>query len=161
MNEIVGRLRLNIFCFKGSTITTSLGRRKYASEERIFLSCRLILNVLVPLSSIFGANDQYMNCSDYRNDNIPIHFDIISIEKSSGLSLHIACSTRSAASAQKVYNLTIRVHGFHCNIKDIPGLYFVIGYFHREPFFTIGYGKIVKVSEFFLGSAGGRKQKDY
>jgi hypothetical protein len=38
INEIVGKFILNIFCFNGSTITTSLGRRKYACEDRIFLS---------------------------------------------------------------------------------------------------------------------------
>ena len=38
INEKVGRFRLNIFFGWGSTITTSFGRRKYASLERRFLS---------------------------------------------------------------------------------------------------------------------------
>ena len=38
INDKAGRFMLKIFCFSGSTITTSLGRRKYASEDKILLS---------------------------------------------------------------------------------------------------------------------------
>jgi hypothetical protein len=34
----IGKLRLNIFVFSGSTITTSFGKRKYASLVSIALS---------------------------------------------------------------------------------------------------------------------------
>ena len=40
INVIVGRFMLKIFLLRGCTITISFGRRKYASEERICLSCK-------------------------------------------------------------------------------------------------------------------------